>query len=398
MKKLFGNKIVSVVLAFSFLFGASLWAQSADDDFDEFDDFDSIFEQATEDIEVEQSAPVVVPASTSPAGSAIVFTGHFDGDLGVSATIVKKPDFGGYIALDNKLYMTVRPAPVVSINGAIDTSFSNKFSLAVSYLYFDYMMFDRVFISAGKKDVSWGYTRLVSNGNIMADTNGQLNAEVRFPWSTGTATFVGAYNYALLSDSPSYRDITYALSIEQTILHTSVNLFGKKYGQSEVVDNVHKSPLAGLEIKRTFFGYDAYAQGVAAFADYKHFYKKQGIGNVVATAGFYKLWDGFDPNLGINIEYQYKWIPNAAADAKVHNHRIALQGGIKRMGKNKNLKLGVDWDHNFTSRDGKVTTAFIIDGVFPYASWKNAVSVEYGPAVGKTKFTIGSIISLSLDY
>ena len=38
MKKLFGNKIISIVLAFSFLCGASLWAQSADDDFDDFDD------------------------------------------------------------------------------------------------------------------------------------------------------------------------------------------------------------------------------------------------------------------------------------------------------------------------------------------------------------------------
>ena len=37
MKKLFGNKIISIVLAFSFLCGASLWAQSADDDFDDFD-------------------------------------------------------------------------------------------------------------------------------------------------------------------------------------------------------------------------------------------------------------------------------------------------------------------------------------------------------------------------
>ena len=70
MKKLFGNKIVSIVLAFSFLCGASLWAQSADDDFDDFDDFDSIFEDAADDIEVEQTDPVTVtaaaPASAPP--------------------------------------------------------------------------------------------------------------------------------------------------------------------------------------------------------------------------------------------------------------------------------------------------------------------------------------------
>ncbi len=395
MKKLFGKKIVSILLAFSFFAAASLWAQAAEEDLEDFDDFDSIFESAAEDIEVEQTEPVIPVASSS---SGIVFTGHFSGDIGLSAIIIEKPDLGGYIALDNTLYMSVRPAPVVSINGAVNTSLSNKFSIGLSYFYFDYMLFDRIFISAGKKSVSWGYTRLFSNGNIMADTNGQLNAEIRFPWSTGTLTFVGAYNYAVLSSSPSYKDITYALSIEQTLFHTSLNLFAKKYGQSESSDGIHKHPLAGLELKRTFFGYDVYTQAYTSLANYKKLDSKEGYERVTATAGFYKLWDGFDPNLGINIEYQYNWTPGAASGSNAHNHKIMLQGGIKRIGKNKNMKGGVDWNHNFSTDDGSVTAAFIIDGILPYASWKNALSVDYGPATGKTKFTIGSVISLSLDY
>ena len=385
MKRLF-----SIVLAFSLAAGMLLTAQTADDDYSDLDDFDSIFTDAAPDVEVEQSQPVT--AAPAQSTSAISFTGHFNGDVGLSAIIIDKPDFGGYIALDNTLKMTVRPAPVVSIYGALDTSLSNKFSLALSYLYFDYMMFDKLFISAGKKNVSWGYTRLFANGNIMADTNGQLNAEFRLPWSTGTLTFVGAYNYALLSGTPSYRDITYALSVEQTILHTSVNLFAKKYGQSEKTEGVHKHPLAGLELKRTILGYDVYAQGVARLADYKKLGSKDGWESVTATTGFYKLWDASDPNFGINIEYQYKWTPG------VQSHKIALQGGIKRIVKKKNMKCGLDWTQDFTTNDVNVTAAFIVDGVFPYASWKNEVSVDYGPVTGKPKFTIGSVISLSLDY
>lgn len=362
MKRLF-TAVLSLIFLFSFA-----WAQEADD-------FDSIFDDTGGDVEVEQTTPVIPAASSSNSG--ISFTGHFAGDVGLSAIIIEKPDFGGYISLDNTLYMTVRPAPVVNIYGALNTSLSNKFSLDLSYLYFDYMLFDRVFISAGKKNLSWGYTRLFKNGNIMEDTNGQLNAEFRFPWSTGTFTFVGAYDYKLLSDNPSYKDISYAFSLEQTLLHTSVNLFAKINGLS----------LAGLEIKRTLFGFDCYGQAYVNIADYKKLNQKAGYGQVTATAGFYKLWDGFDPNLGINIEYQYSG-----------NHKIALQGGIKRIGKRKNMKAGIDWNHDFTSKDGNVTAAFIIDGVLPYASWKNAVSVDYGPATGKTKFTLGSVISLSLDY
>ncbi len=387
------RKKIILLTAALFCF-SSLFAQT-EELTDYSDDFDAIFEDAGQDQEVEQGTPVV-PAS--PAGSSLVFTGHFNGDVGLSSIIIEKADFGGYISLDNTLYMKAKPASLVNIYGALNTSLSNKFSLSLSYLYFDYMLFDRLFISAGKKGISWGYTRLFSNGNIMADTNGQLNAEFRYPWSTGTLTFVGAYNYSLLSGNPNYKDLTYAVSLEQTVLHTSLNLFAKKYGQSEKLAGVHKRPLAGLEVKRTFFGYDVYAQGLVHIANYKMLDKKIGYEDLVATAGFYKLWDGFDPNLGINIEYQYKWLPGAASASAAHNHKIMLQGGIKRIGKKKNMKAGLDLNHDFTSRNGNVTAAFIIDGLFPNASWKNAVSVDYGPAVGKTKFTIGSIISLSLDY
>lgn len=385
MKRLF-----SIVLAFSLAAGMLLAAQSSGDDYSDSDDFDAIFADAAGDVEVEQSEPVTAPLSQS--SSAISFTGHFNGDVGLFAIIIDKSDFGGYLALDNTLKMTVRPAPVVSIYGALNTSLSNKFTLALSYLYFDYMMFDRIFISAGKKDVSWGYTRLFTNGNIMADTNGQLNAEFRLPWSTGTATFVAAYNYALLSGTPGYRDITYAASIEQTIGHTSANIFAKKYGQSETTSGVHKSPLAGLELKRTILGYDVYAQGYAYLPGFKSF---EGVN---AIAGFYKLWDAKDPNIGINLEYEYKYIYKPAPGQSSHNNLLWLQWGIKRIGKRKNMKGAVEWQHNFTDSEGKVTTAFIIDGVLPYASWKNGVEVTYGPSRKIPEFKIATTISLSLDY
>ena len=134
---------------------------------------------------------------------------------------------------------------------------------------------------------------------------------------------VASYNYAKLTTSPSYKDISYAASLEQTIGHTSLNLFGKIYGQSEKINEVHKNPLAGLEAKRTFWGYDAYLQAYTSIADFKQLNKKEGYQTLTATGGFYKLWDSFEPNLGINIEYQYIWKP-AATDDYEHNHLIFL--------------------------------------------------------------------------
>jgi len=385
------------LLVLLLLIAASFGIAFADESSDEYDDFDDIFMQATEDVEVEQSEPVVSQASSGRSSSMSV-TGHFKGDVGLTAIIQDDTDFGGYIDLKNMLYLNVKPSPVFGLHGALETSLSNNFGLGVSYLYFDYMPFDKLFISAGKKNISWGYMRLFTNCNVMSDTNGKLNAEFRIPWSTGTATFVGCYDYTKASTSPNYKDITYAFSIEQTIGHTSVNLFGKKYGQNEKVKGVHKSPLAGIEAKRTFFGYDAYAQAVARLSNYKEFTSKDGYESVTATGGFYKLWDSFTPNLGINIEYQYAWVPGAEnTDNPVHNHKIFLQGGIKKIGKKKNMKGAVEWKHNFNSKDGSVTAAFIIDSLFPYASWKNGVQVDYTSA-SKPKVTLGTTISISLDY
>jgi hypothetical protein len=53
--------------------------------------------------------------------------------------------------------------------------------------------------------------------------------------------------------------------------------------------------------------------------------------------------------------------------------------------------------HNFTTKTGLFTAAFIIDGLFPYASWRNGLQIDYSPAA-KPKYTLGSTISISLDY
>ena len=149
MKKLLALLIITGTLGFAF-------AQDLSDE-DEYDDFDDIFLEQTEDIVVEESSPVIPATSSNQSSSILSITGHFDGNVGLSAIIIDKPDFGGYLDLSNTLYLNVKPSASFGIHGALDTSLSNGFSVGVSYLYFDYMLFDRLFISAGKKSVSWVY-------------------------------------------------------------------------------------------------------------------------------------------------------------------------------------------------------------------------------------------------
>ncbi len=372
---------------------ALVLAQESYDDFDDWDDLDDLF-GASEDVVVEQSAPVVAAATASTDSSLIKFFGSMSADVGAAATFDKTFHPSGYFDFTNTLKMKVRPSSLISVNGAITTSVSNKFSLGLDYLYFDYLAFDKIYISAGKKDESLGgYTRLLTESAV-TDTSGLVNVEVKYPWSTGTLILLGAYNQNNAAANPSASDLTYAVDFEQTVGHTSVNVFAKKYASNEMSEGVHKHPAFGIEAKRTIFGYDAYIQGIASLADYKNLASKNGYERVAATAGFYRLWDGKDPNFGLNIEYKYVWTP--LSNTVTSNQFLYVQAGIKRLGKNKNLKFGLDWNHNITGGSGDVKAAFLVGGLFHNANWSNAVEVKYTKE-GITP-AIASFISISLDY
>lgn len=376
----FKKVIFSII--FSSLFVCAAFTQETFEDFESAsfeDDFDSLFDDVEEDLVVEeQSAPVVQTASAQSLGSLINFSGHLKADVGAALIVSDKVRPSGYFDFENVLRMKVRPSEALALNGGITTSTSNRFAFDLSYMYIDYLAFNKVYISAGKKDeLLGGYTRLFEEA-VIKDTSGLINIDVKYPWSTGTLTLLGAYNQYSAGIEPSYQDITLGGAIEQTIGHTSVNIFGKKYAS-----NWNTHPAAGIEIKRTIFGFDMYAQGVAQHRD-----------RITGTAGFYRLWDAKDPNVGINIEYRYNWTPYVD---QVNTHLLMFEFGVKRLGKKKNLKFGVEGNYNFTAYSGMVKAAFLIGDMFPYANWSNGVQIDFNKdARIDPKFA--SVIQIALDY
>lgn len=388
-------KKVLVLSALLFCFAGVLFSFAQE--YEEDDDFDSLFDDAATDVVVEQSVPVLNPVTTTAATAAslIKFTGSMSSNIGAAVIIDQKIHPTGYFDFSNTLNMKIRPSESLAINGAVKVSTDNNFSIGLSYFYIDYLALNKFYISAGKKDESLGgYTRLFSEA-ALSDTSGFVNIDVRYPWSTGTLKLVGSYNPAATGKEPSASAVTYGASLEQTIGHTSVNLFGKKYGSAQTGSNgVHLHPVAGLEAKRTVFGYDAYVQTVAQLADYKKITEKAGYEKVSATAGFYRLWDAKEPHFGINIEYKYIWTP---AVEKPYSNLVALQAGIKRLGKSKNLKFGLDWNHNINEVSGNVKAAFLTGGIFPYANWSNGIEFDYKKDQ-RINPKLASVISISLDY
>ena len=388
---------------------------SESEDLSDFDDFDSIFEDAedldeavTEETEKKASTPVQILVSAF--SSMVRFSGNFTAEAGVAYFHTSEDKFSGVLTINNTLYMTVSPINSFSVRGSFETGYSNGFTITVPTLYFDYFLLNRVFISAGKKSLSWGYPRLFNDSsyygrgthsyclyytgplytNIFNGDGSPLCLEIRYPWATGTITFAvtGSFNGEIKPERFNYYG-----SLEFSVFRTSINLFVKRPSVSKPEDG---NLLGGMEVKRTIFGFDTYIQGIAYLNDIKKFTSSRGYNYIVCTTGLYRLFDAFDPNIGFNLEYQFEFLPNP--ENRSTCHRLAFEGGLKRLGKNKNMKLGIISHFNISELHGYTGLNFAVSGILPYADWTTKAAVGYGKKYNAPVFMMSTGLSLALDY
>ncbi len=436
MKKFF---CFCVLLVSFFLLAFS---QEAEEDF--FDE-DFLFEEA-EDIEVEESdaSEYVSEQQNIKVGSSshyipLKFTGHLSSDVGYYGTIDRQTSSeemknSVLFDLENYLYFMARVDKTLAVRGSIKTAFPSsgfpKDLLSVNELYFDYLMFDRIYITAGKKETSWGYTRLFSGEdayslysdtsyskltedekaeirkemenqgslytNILSDSLNSVTGMLRIPFWTGC--FSGVVLYTGKSTEPDIEDVSLAGSIEVTFLHTTVNVFGRSDPKSSTTNN--STPiLLGAEAKKTIFDTDIYVQGIGRLTD-----SHDDLSKMVFTAGFYRLWDKYDPQFGLNIEFQDSY--NKLVDK--NSCRIYLDAALKRLGRKKDLKIGLKWQHIIQSetddnRSGLFQIGFVKSDLFKHADWKTGVDFRYHLKddnyenwLYKIKF--GTSIKIQMDY
>ena len=426
----------SVLLLIISLFSFSLFSQEKESDIE--DDFDLIFAEA-EDVEesvVDEPAKTEIPVQivSSAFSSMVHFSGNFNGEVGL--LFVKdedentKDEPSGYFTLKNTLNMTVRPSNIFVVHGSVETGVSTNFTISVSSLYFDYLLLNHLYITAGKKSVSWGNLRIFNNstyysgtvyskpsapakyqgyiwltgplyaGNIFAEDNAPYSLQLKYPWSFGTLTLAAtAANVSKISKD----SFNYYGSLELSVLNTNFNLYakrpekesGKDKDGNPDPDKVWKNNIFGLEVKRTILGFDTYVQGLARVADYKNLNHSAGYDYITGTAGIYRLWDSFDPNIGFNIEYQHEF--NPALEPR-NIDRLAFEGGVKRIGKKKNMKVGVLSHYNITEKYGYSGLSFIISGICPYADWTNKLAIGYGSKYESAVYLFSTAVSLALDY
>lgn len=407
-------------------------AEKGEEDTDE-SDFDLLFEDAEDSdavITTEENTKGTVVAKIGDVSIPLRWSGYMESSLGGGGVRENRTnEYSAYFAFQNYLYLNARPDKTLSLYASLVTTLpSSSKVFSISEMYFTYLLFDSVFISAGRKDTSWGYVRLIGtvddtddkadvvagtaykyggvSTDILSDSSSGTSGLIRIPFWTGTISLWGYYADSYGSASSMSSDkLSFAVSIEETIFKTSINLFARKYpnvapdGTVYTAENRTQFHIMGAEAKRTIFDADVYAQCIGQVKSAGDVFKRhdiKGFSELVATAGLYKWWDKHDPNVGFNVEFQDIYFPETSN----HNRCIAYDAGIKRLGKRKNIKIGASGYHSITDKNGYVKPGVIITGLFPHAEWDNGLRIDYGESSSyvSPKYTFGSYIKITLNY
>ena len=227
------------------------------------------------------------------------------------------------------------------------------------------------------------------HADIFSEDGAALSLDVKYPWRWGSLTFATTGNS---TSDVKHRNFNYYGSLEFSVLNTNINMYVKRPAKNT---NPIRTNLAGLELKRTIFGFDTYFQGIARVKNIKMLNKSAGYDYIVATAGLYRLFDSFDPNIGFNLEYQHEYIPDSE---EKHYDRLAFEGGLKRLGRKKNIKIYALSHYSITEKHGWSGIDLSISSVLPYADWSNKFVIGYGSKYESPAFMMSSSIALSLDY
>ncbi|MBB5225247.1 hypothetical protein DYE50_04745 [Treponema ruminis] len=448
--------------AFSLVFSlqiSPLFAQSDSD----FDDVDSLFETS------EDSESAIVTSDSADGTNYNIQLGSLEFPIEISGNM--NTELGGafiredqvndatfYFDFKNYIYFITRPDKYLTLRGTLKTTMPKDSSdtaqeqsnhlLYIYEMYFDYLVLDHLYITAGKKKSVWGNIRLFSDyydekenitttdnnqtsdvidnnvydaqyTNVLYDSREYISGIIKIPFWNHTFTALAMYNDETNVSSTKTENMSLAASLELIFFNTSINFFGRRFKLKETEESRTSSttqlPIVGMELKRTLFNFDVYGQSIARVQDgtrakeifNSNFQDLSTFNRIVSTVGTYRMWTEHMPYFGFNIEFQNIYKPNPSATENYFTNRMALQVGMAKLGPDRNIKPAIQWNHNFTDHSGFIKPGIIFSRVLPHCDWKIGAKYEYGkvsidPETGEqhkyTKLTAGTYITINLDY
>lgn len=375
---------------------------------------DSIDELFADDAEGDTEGAVNTPTTEIVKVDAKNKPVEFSGDLNA--------ELGGYVwfspwektkplaTFSNILRFIGRPRSDFYVYGSFLTQFP-KMDFGVYELYFDYTLFGKADISAGKRDISWSLSRML-NTNIIDDkcsvitsedaankpkrktTDSKFSLIATVPiLSYCSIKGVAQYESNEMEDEmPDY--VSVAGKFEVNIGKFSVSVLGKRWAKAA---EHGYDPCVGMEVISTLLGQNSnmFVQGFA------HFSPRGGdLTRAKWTMGVYKYFEN-PIMLGLSFEYQGIWgkeqIANGAAvgQFKGLQHLFAAELGWSRFIFTKKWTFGFKWFHDTGNDYGTLFPVITVEEVLPHLDFKTTAPIYYG---SQNKYGLVFELALKLKY
>ena len=369
-----------------------LFAQEIEDAFD----FDALFEDVQDVEAIVEESPVAKESTEKTKTDTLSFSGTFSADMAVFAQYPKNPAyFGGGLQFKNELSFLAKASAALTLQGSLLTNekiITNTVdAIELSSLYFDYLMFNRLLLTAGKKSYSWGNT-LYFESNVLEEFqkfSEHLSVQLVLPLSPFTLSFLGMYNERVGESMDPYL-LDFAGSIDTSLWQTNMKVFSR-YWSNTSTDSVKKI-VFGFEWKRDILGLDFYQQALY-YSDLRDIvdFKPE---KTQLISGLSQFWEG---QYKTALLIEHKWLWNNLEEVNVHT--IAFNAGISRLLQGR-LKLGLQVEHNFAKHSGNINLLAVLPGSrygFPHADLQFGIPLDYDKDAN-INLKLGFNLALSFFY
>lgn len=374
-----------------------------------------LFDDA-EDVEGVESAPVTdSPSKGSSDEKKFEWWGSLTANGGMTFQLFPEGHFSPFAMMSNTLGFTAKPFDDMVVRGSFYSEFP-EFDFNLTSLYFDYIMNDKLYITAGKTGTGWGNSRIFDtnilddegDGRVVnpytdeTDTGQRFDAILTLPVGKGEIQGIGMY---AIGEELSRSNLSLAAKVQYPIGPVSVELFGRKWATG---DKYWMQPAVGASLTTDIFKNHLNLWGMTHFSpdDIKEQNFKPGISRFVGGVSRVietNAWGKF----GIAAEYQMTYDPDKEEGNRLTHDVGVTFGWSHAMG--SDFSPAVRWWYNPISKQGYVLPSLTFTGlrhvditltvpyIFGGATYSNG-RTSWSSTPDEPLVVCGLIFSLSVSY
>ncbi|MBQ9539020.1 MAG: hypothetical protein IJU95_07090 [Treponema sp.] len=370
-----------------------------------------LFDDA-EDTQGVESAPVTAAAnSTGTEDKKFEWWGHLNASGGLTFRMFPEGGLSPFATMSNTLGFTARPFDDMVVKGSFYSEFP-AFNFDLTSLYFDYIMNDMLYITAGKTGTGWGNSRIFDtnilddegDGTVVnpytdeTDTGNRFDAIVTLPIWKGEIQGIGMY---AIGDELSRENLALAGKIQYPFGPVSVEVFGKKWATS---DRYWMEPAVGVGLSTDLFRNHINLWGMTHFSPDD----PMDLGLMRFVGGFSRVIESdLYGKFGLAAEYQMTYDPDKNKDERM-THDIGVTFGWSHAF-GSDFSPAVRWWYNPISKQGYVLPSLTFTGlrhvditltvpyIFGGATYTNGNS-SWSSKADEPLVVFGLIFSISVSY